>query len=56
VCPVCIGTIALVLAKSAAGGGLAAVVTTKLRAKSGAEIAAVPKSQSRYMNEKENSL
>jgi len=56
VCPVCIGALALVVAKGAIACGLAAVAVTKVRAKDSAEINAVPKSNSQYQNVKENSL
>lgn len=55
-CPVCIGAMALVIAKGATAGGLTAIAVTKVRAKGGAEINAVPKSNSQYQNVKENSL
>ena len=54
-CPVCIGAMALVIAKGATACGLA-IAVTKVRAKSGAEINAVPKSNSQYQNAKEDSL
>jgi hypothetical protein len=44
-CPICLGTAALVIVKAATAGGLAAVVAPKVRRESSAQIISEQKSK-----------